>query len=181
LRAGDEVAFRLLLEKFQDKVINTCYRFLLNQQDAEDVSQEVFIEIFKSISQFNQASALSTWIYRIAVTKSLDELKKRKRKKRWGNLKRVLGLNSNDDKQYSIEIDGNIQAKEELEILYRLMDKLPENQRIAFTLSKMSAFSNTEVAEILNTTLDATESLIYRAKRTLSSQLSEFYKKDEKY
>jgi RNA polymerase sigma-70 factor (ECF subfamily) len=153
---------------------------LLNQQDAEDVSQEVFIEIFKSISQFNEASAMSTWIYRIAVTKSLDELKKRKRKKRWGSLKRVLGLNTNDDRQHSIEIEGNIEAKEQLEILYQLMDKLPENQRIAFTLSKMNAFSNSEVAEIMNTSIDAAESLIYRAKRTLTRQLEEFYKKDEK-
>ena len=76
LKEGDEKAFRKLISVYSPKVFNLCYRFLLNIHDAEDVAQEVFLEIHKSISTFKGESKLSTWIYRIATTKCLDELKK---------------------------------------------------------------------------------------------------------
>ncbi|MEI8112406.1 MAG: sigma-70 family RNA polymerase sigma factor, partial [Bacteroidia bacterium] len=82
LRAGNQAAYNELVLLYSNKVMNTCYRFLLNKVDAEDVSQEVFIEVFQSIQSFRGDSKLSTWIYQIAVSKSLDEIKKRKRKKR---------------------------------------------------------------------------------------------------
>ena len=81
LTAGNETAFRLLLETYRDRVINICFRFLMNREEAEDAAQEVFIEIFQSIRKFRGDSKLSTWIHRVAVSKSLDELKKKKRKK----------------------------------------------------------------------------------------------------
>ena len=82
LKAGDKAAFSELVRLYSNRVINTCYRFLLDKEDAEDVSQEVFIEVFQSIGSFRGDAKLSTWIYRIAVTRSLDEIKKRNRKKR---------------------------------------------------------------------------------------------------
>ncbi|MCX6223394.1 MAG: sigma-70 family RNA polymerase sigma factor [Bacteroidia bacterium] len=92
LKAGDNAAFNELVMIYRNRVINTCYRFLLSRNDAEDVSQDVFIEVFQSIRSFRGNSKLSTWIYRIAVTKSLDELKKRKRKKRISSLGKMLHL-----------------------------------------------------------------------------------------
>ena len=77
LKNGNKSAFDHLLFLYCDRVINICYRFLLNQDDAEDVSQEVFIEIYQSFKSFRGDAKLSTWIYRIAVTKSLEEIKKR--------------------------------------------------------------------------------------------------------
>ncbi|MFV8354456.1 RNA polymerase sigma factor [Flavobacterium sp. XS2P14] len=82
LQLNNKDAFDELVILYRIRVINTCYRFLLNKDDAEDVSQEVFIEVFQSIQSFRGDSKLSTWIFRIAVTKSLDEIKKRNRKKR---------------------------------------------------------------------------------------------------
>ena len=92
LKSGDKSAFNELVILYGNKVLNTCYRFLLDKEDAEDISQEVFIEVFQSIKTFRSDSKLSTWIYRIAVTKSLDEIKKRNRKKRIISLGKMLHL-----------------------------------------------------------------------------------------
>ena len=172
LKAGDKSAFSELVSIHQKKVINTCYKFLLNKLDAEDIAQEVFIEVFQSIKSFHGKSKLSTWIYRIAVTKSLDEIKKRKRKKRISSIGKVLHLEdivnwvaggSKPDKLLS--------EKENMNEVMLALDKLPDNQRVAFTLSKIEGYTNPEIAEIMKTTIEAVESLIYRAKKKVSNEL----------
>lgn len=85
LKQGNKEAFCELVKANRKMVFNICYRFLLNKEDAEDISQEVFIEVFHSIHQFRREAKLSTWLYRIAVTKSLDEIKRLKRKKRYSS------------------------------------------------------------------------------------------------
>ena len=90
LKQGDIKSFKIFVDEHQKKVLNTCYRFLNNKEDAEDLTQEVFIEVYKSISSFRGDSKISTWIYRIAVTKSLDFIRKKKRKKRFAILKKVF-------------------------------------------------------------------------------------------
>ncbi len=179
LKAGDTSAFRDLVAANKDRVINTCYKFLLDKSDAEDVSQEVFIEVFRSIQSFRSDSKLSTWILRIAVSKSLDEIKKQKRKKRITSVaKRVhledlanwlVGANS-PEKQLT--------GKEDMKEIAKAMDTLPDNQRIAFILSKVEGYANPEIAEIMNTTTAAVESLIYRAKKELIRKLADFLKND---
>ncbi len=172
LKVGDMLAFDTLVSAHRNKVINTCYRFLLNREEAEDISQEVFIEVFQSIKSFRGEANISSWIYRIAVTKSLDEIKKRKRKKRITSIGKILHLDglanwivggSMPDKQL-IEEETN---KEVMNVL----DKLPDNQRIAFVLSKIDGYNNTEIAEIMATTLIAVESLVSRAKKKVSAEL----------
>ena len=95
IQAGNKAAFSELVSAYRNKVLNTCNRFLIDKQDAEDASQEVFIEVFRSIHSFRSESKLSTWIYRIAVTKSLDALKKRKRKHFWRSVSTVPQENRN--------------------------------------------------------------------------------------
>jgi RNA polymerase sigma-70 factor, ECF subfamily len=172
LRSGDKSAFRELVDIYSNRVINTCYRFLLDREDAEDLSQEVFIEVFQSLQKFRGDSKLSTWIYRIAVTKSLDEIKKRNRKKRLVALGKMLHLDA------VVDIIGGgpvpdiaIEEKEKISEILKALSKLPDNQRVAFTLSKIDGYSNSEIAEIMKTTTDAVESLISRAKKKASSEL----------
>jgi RNA polymerase sigma-70 factor (ECF subfamily) len=90
LKKGDLHVFKVLVDEHQKRVLNTCYRFVNNREDAEDLTQEVFLEVYKSISRFRGDSKLSTWIYRIAMTKSLDFLRKQKRKKRFGIMKNIF-------------------------------------------------------------------------------------------
>lgn len=172
LKEEDMLAFNQLLALYRDKIINTCYRFLLNQDDAEDISQEVFIEVYQSIKSFKGESKLSTWIYRIAVTKSLEEIKKRNRKKRFGSIAKLLHLDETSNwLSGGLMPDKKIHEDDKMKEIKFALNKLPDNQRIAFTLSKIDGYSNTEIAEIMDTTIIAVESLISRAKKKVSSEL----------
>jgi RNA polymerase sigma-70 factor (ECF subfamily) len=172
LREGNPSAFKELLRLHSGRVINTCHRFLLNRQDAEDISQEVFLEVFQSIHTFSGHAKLSTWIYRIAVTKSLDELKKRKRKKRISSIGRMLQLDQVSDWISGGTMpDQEIQDEEQFGEISRALSSLPDNQRIAFTLSKIEGYSNDEIAEIMKTTKVAVESLVSRARKKVKNRL----------
>ncbi len=177
LKLGDKAAYNQLIREHGDRVLNTCYKFLLNKEDAEDVYQEVFIELFKSINSFKGEAKLSTWIYRIAVTKSLDEIKKRNRKKRITSVGKILHI---DDVMHWIGggtmPDKSLKEKEKLQEMNDALNTLPDNQRVAFTLSKIEGYSNPEIAEIMNTTVMAAESLIYRAKKKLNDELKTILK-----
>jgi RNA polymerase sigma-70 factor, ECF subfamily len=181
LKALDIKAFDDIIHQYQTRVINTCYKFLLDREDAEDISQEVFIEVYQSIKFFREDSKLSTWIYRIAVTKSLDELKRRNRKKRISSLGKLLHL---DDLANWIgggtAPDKALHEKEKMNEILQALNKLPDSQRIAFTLSKIEGYTNSEIAEIMNTTLMAVESLISRAKRKTAEELKIILIKNEK-
>lgn len=173
LKSGDRIAFVELVAYYRKTVLNICYRFLLNREDAEDVSQEVFIEVFSSVRNFREDSKLSTWIFRIAVSKSLDELKKRSRKKRISSIGKTLGLeNVSNWLAGNDQPDQHIEEQEDLILIQNALDKLHESQRIALTLSKIEGYSNSDVAEIMQTSLTAVDSLIYRARQNLKSFLN---------
>ncbi len=175
---GDLKSFKILVDEHQQIVLNTCYRFLNNREDSEDLTQEVFVEVYKSLPSFRGESKLSTWIYRIAVTKSLDFIRRKKRKKRFGIIKKVLNTN---DPIEDIKDDNNpdpevrMEELDRIKILNEALGALPENQRAAFTLSKYDEISYKEIAEILNTTIPSVESLIHRAKNNLKKKLRKYY------
>ena len=183
LKANEPGAFKRLVELYQDRVFATCYRFILDKQDIEDIAQEVFIEIYRSIGTFREKSKLSTWIYRIAVTKSLDFIRKTKRKKRFAPVKSLFGLqeegreipdpNPTDPRETLEQTEG-------LRILKKAIDSLPENQRIAFTLSKCEGFGNKEITEIMGCSLSSVESLVHRAKKNLRKKLYCYFEGDLK-
>lgn len=183
LKAKEPGAFKVLVELYQDRVLNTCYRFIFNREDAEDIAQEIFIEIHRSIIAFREESKLSTWIYRIAVTKSIDFIRKTKRKKRMSKLKSLAGMDKvANDTPAPLDSDPakSLEQEERMRILQEAIDTLPENQRIAFTLSKSNGFGNKEIAEIMGTTLLSVESLMHRAKSKLKKKLYQYFEKDFK-
>lgn len=168
LKKSDNIAFAEVVALYKRQVLNICYRFVLNRDDAEDVSQEVFIEVYNSIRNFKEDSKLSTWIYRIAVSKSLDELKRRSRKKRISSLGKTLGIEKFTQLLAGHERpDKEMEDKEGFELLLKALDRLHESQRIALTLSKIDGYSNKEIADIMQTSLTAVDSLIYRGRQNL--------------
>lgn len=172
LKKGHQAAFNVLVSQYGKTVMNTCYRFLLNQHDAEDIAQEVFIEVYQSIYAFRNDSKLSTWIYRIAVTKCLDEIKKRNRKKRLSSFGKILHLDEVIDWLIGGSMPhSNIETEEKMQEIMSALNTLPDSQRVAFTLSKIDGYSNPEIAEIMHTTTVAVESLIKRAKKQVSAEL----------
>lgn len=181
LKNGSEKAFRELVESYKNKVVNTCFGFVHNYDDADDIAQEVFIEVFNSIKYFKEDSTLSTWIYRIATNKSLDFIRKSKRKKRWADLTR-LSLSDNENINNLVTDSKNpfdvLEDKERFAALNNAIDKLPENQKASFTLHKYEDLSYKEIAEILDTTISSVESLMHRARKNLQKTLYNYYKKE---
>lgn len=178
LAEGDKSAFEGLVKSYSYKIINTCYKFFPNIEDAEDISQEVFIQIFKSIKSFRKDSKLSTWIYRVTVTKCLDEIKRRNRKRRLVEFGKFLHLDIITDKLGGGKMpDKDIGYNESLDEVMRAMDSLPDNQRAAYTLSKVNSYTNREIAEILNTSISAVETLISRAGKKVRQELRDIINK----
>ncbi|MEJ2744422.1 MAG: RNA polymerase sigma factor [bacterium] len=179
LSKGSPGAFRRLVELHQERVVNTCYRFVFVREDAEDIAQEVFLEVHRSISGFRGESKLSTWIYRIAVAKSLDFIRRRNRKKRFAFMRALMGADRIErlPAPPSSIPDVEIERRERYRILQEALNALPENQRTAITLSKYHDFSGKEIAEVMGTTLPAVDGLIHRAKAKLRKRLCRYYEK----
>ncbi len=184
IRKGNQQAFRMFVEKYQLTVIKTCNGFVHNLEDAEDIGQEVFLEVYRSIHNFREESKLSTWLYRIAVNKSLNHLRKYKLKKNLESIESLFITNKNMINEIrdnsNLQPDDEIEQGEKAEILHRAIDSLSTNQRISFILNKYDDLSYKEIAEIMNTSLSAVESLIHRAKINLQKKLFNLYKKKYK-
>jgi len=177
LKQGDESAFKKIVETWQDMVYNTAIGILQNAEDAEDVAQEVFVQVYESIKGFKAESKLSTWLYRITVSKSLDHLRKKKRKKRFAYIQSIFGANNEMvvDKPDFNHPGVTLDNKERATVLFEAIAQLPENQKIAFTLNKLEGLSYQEISEVMNTSISSVESLIHRAKNNLKKLLTKHY------
>jgi RNA polymerase sigma-70 factor (ECF subfamily) len=170
-------AFQHLVEKHQTMVINTCYGFLHNYQDAQDVAQEVFIEVYKSISKFRKEAKLSTWLYRISTNKSLNYIRDNKKRSWFQSLDDLFEKEKTADDSNSTESPQDIlENNEKLEIINQAIDKLAKNQKIAFVLYKYEDLSYKEIAEVMKISLSSVESLLFRAKKNLQKTLVNYFK-----
>ena len=180
LAEGDQTAFRKVVDKYQSLVFNACFNILRNSGDAEDIAQEVFIEVYESISQFRHESKLSTWLYRISINKSLNHLRKHRMKSMMLSIEQFFV----GEKNIKFDIEDasasnsphSVEYTERSQVLQNAIASLPENQRIAFTLNKFDDLSYQEVAEVMNVSLASVESLIHRAKLGLQKKLINYYK-----
>ena len=173
--------FQSIVENLQEKVRNTCFRYVNNAEDADDIAQEVFIQVYESMDHFREESQISTWVYRIAVNKSLDFLRSKKRKKRFGQLTSLFRSTEEGEEIIDIPSYGTpeqeLEDKERKEILDWALSKLPDNQKTAIILSKYEGFSNKEITEIMDMSLSAIEALMHRAKKNLQKLLKDYFEK----
>jgi RNA polymerase sigma factor (sigma-70 family) len=180
LREGDEQAFKSLVTNYQDLVFNTALGIVQNSEDAEDVAQEVFIQVYRSIDQFKGDARLSTWIYRITTTKALDHIRSRKRKKRFAFITSLFGPNDElihepvDFQHPGVALD----RKEQAALLFQMIAQLPENQKVAFTLHKTEELSYQEIADVMQLSVSAVESLLFRARQNLRKLLEKYYQQN---
>lgn len=181
IKKGNERAFKELVESYKDLVVNTCYGFLQSHEDAEDIAQDVFIEVYKTIQSFREEAKLSTWLYRLAVNKSLNQIKKTRRKKWLTGLPTIIGGEGEEIQVVDIKTPDPqmvLEQEERIKILNQAIGKLAKNQKIAFTLRKYKGLSYKEIAEVMGTTLSAVESLLNRAKKNLEKKLYHYYTKN---
>ncbi|MBI5476728.1 MAG: sigma-70 family RNA polymerase sigma factor [Ignavibacteriales bacterium] len=170
--SGDRAAYKEFFDKYNSMVFNVCCRMLGNRHEGEDLTQEVFINAFKSISQFRSDSKITTWLYRIAVNLCLNHQHKLKRMK-WI----TLDFFSSDESRNPDSLtdysspDKIIEKKETETVIQNAINSLPENQRIVILLSRYEGLSYEEIAEITGTSISSVESRIFRGKQNLCKKL----------
>jgi RNA polymerase sigma-70 factor, ECF subfamily len=178
---GDRNQYRFLVERYQSMVFRTCIGFLHNKDDADDLTQDIFIQAYQSLSSFKGDSSFSTWIYRIAVNASLNKVRKSSKSFLLQRLDAVFSSEKSQAYSYSINDNENPEniliTNEHKEWVQKALNSLPENQRTAIVLSKYDDLPQKEIAEIMNTTEGAVEALIQRAKSNLREKLSSLKKK----
>ncbi len=181
IQQGDRKAFQILVENYQRMVVNTCLGIVHNKADAEDLAQDVFLEIFRNAENFRGEAKISTWLYRIATNRSLNFIRNNKRKRFFQSIEETFIGGRNRTNEISEtptdQPDRNITDQQRADMLYRAIDKLPEKQRTAFTLNKYEELPYQQIAEIMDISLASVESLIHRAKKNLQEQLLDCYKK----
>ncbi len=181
IQQGDRKSFQTLVETYQRMVVNTCLAIVHNKADAEDLAQDVFVEIFRTAENFRGDSKVSTWLYRIATNRSLNMIRNNKRKRFFQSIEEAFTGGRNHGSEVSEsrndQPDQNITDQQRSDLLHRAIDRLPEKQRIAFTLNKYEELPYQQIAEIMEISLASVESLIHRAKKNLQEQLLDCYKK----
>jgi RNA polymerase sigma-70 factor (ECF subfamily) len=163
--------FEKILYTYKNMVYNLALQYVQNIEDAEEITQDVFVAIHHSLNSFKQNAEVSTWIYRIAINKSLDYLKRKKRKKRFGFIVSIFENQETMD-VHSFNHPGiELEQKQTIQLIFSALNQLNDQQKTAIILNKIQHKSQKEVAEIMKLTPKAVESLIVRAKNNLLKNL----------
>jgi len=175
---GSETALQELYGRYSVRAYNTIISYTQNVEDAEEVLQDVFINVFTSASKFQFNSSVSTWIYRISVNKSLDFLRKKNSNKRKGFFTSLYHKDSNEikfDTPDFVHPGVKLENKENAAYLFKVIDTLPDNQKTAFILTNVEGLPQQETAEIMKVSRKAVESLVQRAKANLRKGLEKYF------
>jgi len=150
-------------------VYNLSLHYTQNVEDAEEITQDVFLQVHSELKSFRAESQLKTWIYRITINKSLDYLRGRKAAKRW-SLFSAKSISQNEIKLADSDFNHpgvQLEQKEATETLFAQINQLPENQKTVLILLKIEGLDMKEACEVMNLSYKAVESLMQRAKKNL--------------
>ena len=168
--------FHTIYEEHSNMVFNLALQYVQNNEDAEDITQEVFVKLYQNVGKFDSSQAsIKTWIYRIAINHSLDFLKAKKAKKRFGFITSLFNAASNEPIVEAAHFNHPgvaAEDKEALQKIYTYINELPDTQRTAFILVRLEDKNQKEVAEIMETSVKAVESLLQRAKQSLQKKIN---------
>lgn len=166
--------FEEVYHQHKRMVYNLALQYVQNAEDAEEITQDVFVGVYQSLDTFKQESAIATWIYRITINKSLDYIKAAKRKKRFAFITSLFAQGSGALENGLFEFNHpgvQLEDKEAVAAIFRHINTLPDQQKTALILHKIEQKSQAEIAEIMEISPKAVESLIQRAKTNLAKKL----------
>lgn len=168
------MTFKTIYHEYKNLVFNLALQYTQNIEDAEEISQDVFLKIYDKLDSFKQNSTFKTWIYRITINQSLDYIKAKKSQKRISFLN-SYSLDSKDN-SFVIKTKNHpgiiLEQKEAIERIFDGINRLPENQKTVIILQRIEDKTPTEISEIMNISIKAVESLYQRAKKNLEQILS---------
>ena len=174
-KAGNKRAFEQIVLEYEKSVYKFCFRFFGNEEDAMDVTQEVFIKVYRALPNFEGRSSLKTWLYRIASNTCLT-LASKKKKEKESFLKSIVKWWTEDKSEtpetLSIEQENREQIKR---IVNQKISKLSENYRIPLILKDIEGMPIDRIAEVLDIPSGTVKSRINRGRKQLQESLQAFY------
>lgn len=178
VKNGNQQAFAKLIDLHKSLVFNTAMGFVHDKTTVDDITQDVFIRVWKAINDFRGESKFSTWLYRITVNISINYTKKNKISRLFTSIDQKRDENSKifevEDKK-TVSGDDNFRKLEHAKALKTALNSLPKRQKTAFVLSKYEDLSYAEISEIMELSLSSVESLLHRAKKNLQKKLLNYY------
>jgi RNA polymerase sigma-70 factor, ECF subfamily len=166
---GDTNAFAVLVDRYKDMVFTLSLKMLREREEAEEVSQDTFLKIYRSINKFNGESKFSTWIYKVTFNTCLDRLKKNKR------LRIVAGLDEFTEQEALslINVLHSIEDKERKQMIQDCLNSLPGEDGFLLALYYFEEQSLEEIAKIISITPNNVKIRLYRGRKKLSALLKE--------
>lgn len=182
VKNGDSEAFSILFEKYYQKVVQLCYRYTQNRDIAEDAAQEIFLKIYQKSENYKSTAAFSTFIYRITANHCLNIIRDKKRHptmsldKNWDDLENnptspVDYIPSNNPSPRDIVSNKEIQIT-----VKKAISELPKKQRMALILKRFDNLSYEEISKIMSCSTGAVDSLLQRARITLTDKLKKIFR-----
>ncbi|PIQ96225.1 MAG: RNA polymerase subunit sigma [Nitrospinae bacterium CG11_big_fil_rev_8_21_14_0_20_56_8] len=188
LQAGNADAFEKIAELYQKKIYALSFNLTRNTMDAQDVTQDVLLTLFRKINTFQGKSAFSSWVYRITLNATYMKLRSRK-KELTVSIEELLpsfnggGFQQEKIQDWSENTESLMFTNETREIIQKAVDQLPEKEKVVFLLRDVEGLSTEKVGEILDLTVPAVKSRLHRARLFLRKKLSNFfeeYSREEK-
>ena len=178
VKQGDTSAFTKLVDKYKQPVLNVASRMLRDQTEAEDIAQNVFVQVYKSAHRYEVSSKFSTWLFTIVRNLCLNEIRRRSRHPAESLEaphpdQEDQPLHQFEDKATASPPDSVLLGELDQKIAQAL-DGLPENQRMAIVLCRQNELSYEEIAKVLECSVSATKSLIHRGRETLKEKLKPY-------
>jgi RNA polymerase sigma-70 factor, ECF subfamily len=178
VKQGDTSAFTKLVEKYKQPIMNLVRRTLRDETEAEDLAQNVFVQVWKSAARYEQTAKFSTWLFTIARNLCLNEIRRRSRHP--AESLDAPHPEQEDQPKHQIEDLKNLSPPETMlqgELVHKIEEAihdLPENQRTALLLCRQDELSYEEIAKVLGCSVSATKSLIHRGRETLKERLKPY-------
>jgi RNA polymerase sigma-70 factor (ECF subfamily) len=178
-REGDMAAYDDLVRRYQERIYATLYHMTSNHEDANDLAQEAFIKAYQALKSFKGGSSFYTWVYRIAVNKTINFLKQRKNRAQISL--NDLDFNAEHDPDLVALISDktprrDINLAELQEKLNAAMQKLSEHHRLVVTLHDVQGLSHEEIAAIMDCNIGTVRSRLFYARQQLQAYLSDYLK-----
>jgi RNA polymerase sigma-70 factor (ECF subfamily) len=168
----DEKSFRELFDRYQERVFNLAYRYTGSYHDAEEITQDVFLKVYKGAAKFRHGSHLNTWLYRITINTAMNfKMKKRIATESLDEITEPGALKEEPAAAGAQNPEEIYKRKKKEESIRAALDSLPSNQRAAFVLAQYEGMTYAEISKVLFVSVSAVESLIYRARQSLIVKL----------
>ncbi|MBI4667447.1 MAG: sigma-70 family RNA polymerase sigma factor [Nitrospinae bacterium] len=178
VKGGSFGAFERIVKKYESRIYNHCLKFLNSQEDAEDVLQETFLQVYRSLDSFRGDSAFSTWLFKIATNGCLMRIRKKK-KVDLVSIDKPMEFDGSSIQREIVDWSKNpalMHGNEEIRtVLDRIISELPEDKKIVLIMKDVEGFSNIEIGQILNMSVAAVKSRLHRARLIMREELTNYF------